>query len=38
MDQYTGFEKQQFGNRSTDNPSLQTATFRSFGFNVNVRF
>lgn len=38
MDQYTGYEKQDFGDRSTDNPSLQTLTARMFGFNVNVRF
>lgn len=38
MDQYTGYEKQQFGVRSTDNPSLQTATTRNFGFNLNIQF
>lgn len=38
MDQYTGTAKQDFRDRSTDNPSLQTATVRSFGFNVNLIF
>jgi TonB-linked SusC/RagA family outer membrane protein len=38
MDQYTGFDKQNFMDRSTNNPSLQSATVRSFGFNLNVRF
>lgn len=38
MDQYTGTAKQDFRDRSTDNPSLQTLTTRSFGFNLNVRF
>ena len=38
MDQFTGIEKQEFVNRSTDNPSLQSLTVRSFGFNLNVRF